>query len=332
MSPQSWQASKLGKLVSGSKSERAQGRAENKALSGPFAKLRHQKPICLFHYRAKGGGKTRFLPDKPNRDMVLSEKLVATDPMPEPLSYSIILPAYNESARIGDSLEKILVYAAECGWDAEVIVVNDGSNDSTAEIVQDLARQNPMLRLIENPGNRGKGYSVRNGMLRARGDIVLFSDADLSSPIEEAGKLFAAIGAGADIAIGSRWLQPELQTQRQPLRRQFFGRIFNLALRTILGLNFKDTQCGFKAFTRRAAQAIFPLQKIERWGFDPEVLYLAKKLSFSIKEVPVLWSHREGTRINPLRDGIRMFGEVLKIRWNAIRGKYATARVQPHSL
>ncbi len=252
--------------------------------------------------------------------------------MPEPPTYSIVLPAYNESARIGDSLEKILAYVSEQRWDAEVIVVNDGSSDSTAEIVQSLAKHNPVLRLIENPGNHGKGYSVRNGMLRARGDILLFSDADLSSPIEEAGKLFAAIAQGADIAIGSRWLQPELQTQRQPLRRQFFGRIFNLALRTILGLNFKDTQCGFKAFTRRSAQAIFPLQKIERWGFDPEVLYLAKKLNLSIKEVPVLWSHREGTRINPLRDGIRMFGEVLKIRWNALCGKYATARVQPHAL
>jgi dolichyl-phosphate beta-glucosyltransferase len=262
----------------------------------------------------------------------LSEKRTWKLRMPEPLAYSIVLPAYNESARIGDSLEKILAHVAVSGWDAEIIVVNDGSTDSTADIVRGFARNSPLLRLIENPGNRGKGYSVRNGMLRAHGDILLFSDADLSSPIEEAGKLFAAIGEGADIAIGSRWLRPELQTHRQPLRRQFFGRIFNLALRTILGLNFKDTQCGFKAFTRQAAQAIFPLQKIERWGFDPEVLYLAKKLSFSIKEVPVLWSHRDGTRINPLRDGIRMFGEVLKIRWNAIRGKYAGTRVQPHSL
>jgi glycosyltransferase involved in cell wall biosynthesis len=252
--------------------------------------------------------------------------------MSESVTYSIVLPAYNESERIGYSLERILAHASRHGWDAEVIVVNDGSTDSTAQIVTQLARTHPALRLIENPGNRGKGYSVRNGMLRARGDILLFSDADLSSPIEEAGKLFAAISQGADIAIGSRWLQPELQTQRQPLLRQFYGRIFNLALRTILGLNFKDTQCGFKAFTRRAAQAIFPLQKIERWGFDPEVLYLARKLGFSIREVPVLWSHREGTRINPLRDGIRMFAEVLNIRWNAIRGKYTGARVQPRIL
>lgn len=247
------------------------------------------------------------------------------------LSYSIVLPAYNEGVRIGATLEKIVAYLAERSWDAEVLVVSDGSTDDTVRIVRGYSARHPQLRLIENPGNRGKGYSVRNGVLHARGDIVLFSDADLSSPIEEAGKLFAAIEAGADIAIGSRWLRPELQAQRQPLLRQFFGRIFNLALRTILGLNFKDTQCGFKAFSRHAAQSIFPLQQIERWGFDPEVLYLAKKFGFAIEEIPVVWSHREGTRINPLRDGLRMFWEILRIRWNAWKGRYAAAHVQPHS-
>jgi dolichyl-phosphate beta-glucosyltransferase len=242
------------------------------------------------------------------------------------LTYSIVLPAYSESARIGASLDKILTHVAQRGWDAEVIVVNDGSRDTTAEIVRAYALKNPALRLIENPGNRGKGYSVRNGMLHAHGDILLFSDADLSSPIAEADKLFAAIAGGADVAIGSRWLKSELQIQRQPLHRQLFGRIFNLALRLILGLHFKDTQCGFKAFTRHAAEVIFPLQKIERWGFDPELLYLARKLGFKVVEVPVAWAHREGTRINPLRDGVRMFGEILKIRWNALLGKYSGIR------
>lgn len=243
------------------------------------------------------------------------------------MRYSIVIPAYNESARIAASLERVLAYIDQRGWDAEVLVVNDGSRDNTAEIVHDYLKKSPRLRLLENPGNRGKGYSVRNGMLHAGGDILLFSDADLSSPIEEADKLFAAIASGADIAIGSRWLQSHLQTQRQPLYRQLFGRTFNLLLRISLGLRFKDTQCGFKAFTRRAGQAIFPAQKIERWGFDPELLYLAKRFGFSVAEVPVAWAHREGTRINPLRDGIRMFGEMLKIRWNALRGKYPAA---PH--
>jgi glycosyltransferase involved in cell wall biosynthesis len=238
-------------------------------------------------------------------------------------TYSIVLPAFNEQARIAGTLDKILAYATQRGWNLEVIVVNDGSSDGTAEIVCEFARKYPALRLLENPGNRGKGYSVRNGMLHARGEILLFSDADLSSPIEEADKLFAAIGKGVDIAIGSRWLDRRLQIQMQPLHRQLLGRIFNLALRFILGLQFKDTQCGFKAFTRPSAQAIFPLQKIERWGFDPELLYLARKLGFNVSEIAVAWSHREGTRINPLRDGIRMFGEILKIRWYSLTGNYA---------
>ena len=241
-------------------------------------------------------------------------------------TYSIILPAYNESARIGATLDRILAFIAQQHWHAEVIVVNDGSTDSTAEIVRSYSATNPALRLLDNPGNCGKGFSVRNGMLRASGDFLLFSDADLSSPIEESVKLFAAISQGADIAIGSRWLRPELQKQRQPLYRQLFGRMFNLALRIILRLKFRDTQCGFKAFTRRAAHAIFPLQQIERWGFDPELLYLARKFDFVVKEVPVAWSHREGTRIQPLRDGIRMLGEVFKIRWNALRGRYGGVR------
>jgi glycosyltransferase involved in cell wall biosynthesis len=242
------------------------------------------------------------------------------------------LPAYNERDRIAGTLDRILAHATERGWEAEVIVVNDGSSDDTAEILLQYARKHPALRLLENPGNRGKGYSVRNGMLHARGDILLFSDADLSSPIAEADKLFAAIAQGADIAIGSRWLDPGLQIRRQPAHRQFFGRIFNLALRIILGLQFKDTQCGFKAFTRRSAQVIFPLQKIERWGFDPELLYLARKFGFAVSEVPVAWSHREGTRINPLRDGIRMFGEILRIRWYALTGNYAASNAvsEPH--
>ena len=250
----------------------------------------------------------------------------------EPATYSIILPAYNESARIAATLDKILHHATERCWNVEVIVVNDGSSDGTAAIVREYASSYAVLRLLENPGNRGKGYSVRNGMLHATGDILLFSDADLSSPIEEADKLFAAIAKGADIAIGSRWMDRRLQIRRQPLHRRLFGRIFNLALRIILGLQFKDTQCGFKAFTRRSAEAIFPRQKIERWGFDPELLYLAKKFGFAITEVPVAWSHREGTRIHPLRDGIRMFGELLRVRWYALRGHYASFGAVSQSL
>ena len=236
-----------------------------------------------------------------------------------------MLPTYNESARIKASVEKILAHIAAAGVSAEIIVVDDGSNDETVAIVRECRSRNSAVRLLENGGNRGKGYSVREGMLQARGDVLLFSDADLSSPIAEADKLFAAIRNGADIAIGSRWLESGLQMQRQPLYRQVFGRLFNLAMRMVLGLNFKDTQCGFKAFTRQSAQTIFSRQRIERWGFDPELLYLAKRFQFKVREIPVAWAHREGTRINPLRDGIRMLGELLKIRWNGLTGRYAYA-------
>ena len=241
-----------------------------------------------------------------------------------PPTYSIVIPAYNESERIALTLERVLTHVRERNWSAEILVVNDGSSDNTADIVRRFAEQHGHLALIENPGNRGKGYSVRNGMLHASGEVVLFSDADLSSPIEEADKLFAALAAGADVAIGSRWLRTELQTQRQPLHRQLLGRVFNLLLRVVLGLHYRDTQCGFKAFTRRATHLIFPLQHIERWGFDPEILFLAHKFGLKVQEEPVQWAHREGTRINPVRDGLRMFLEMLKIRWFSISGKYDT--------
>jgi glycosyltransferase involved in cell wall biosynthesis len=243
------------------------------------------------------------------------------------ITYSIVIPAYNEGTRLGATLDKVLAYVRAQGWSAEVevIVVNDGSRDNTADLVRGFAARDPVLRLVENPGNRGKGYAVRNGMLNARGEIVVFSDADLSSPIEEMQKLLAALAAGADIAIGSRWLRSELQTERQSLLRQVFGRVFNLLLRIILGLGFKDTQCGFKAFTRRAAQTILPLQRIERWGFDPEILFLARKFGFRVEEVAVSWGHSGDTRIHPLLDGARMFQEMLRIRWYDLTGKYERA-------
>jgi len=201
-------------------------------------------------------------------------------------------------------------------------VVNDGSTDATAGVVAAFARTAPEVRLIENPGNRGKGYSVRSGLLQARGEVVMFTDADLSAPIEEAERLFAAIAAGADIAIGSRWLEKGRQTHRQPLYRQFFGRCFNAVTRFVMGLKFADTQCGFKAFTHIAAQTVFQLQTIERWGFDPEILFIALKRGYRIAEVPVSWAHDERTRMSYLRDGIRMLEDIAIIRWNSLTGHY----------
>jgi dolichyl-phosphate beta-glucosyltransferase len=239
------------------------------------------------------------------------------------LTHSFILPAYNESERLTTSIPKVLEYVHERGLQAEIIVVSDGSTDATAEVVQQFAAANPMIVLLENPGNRGKGYSVRNGMLHAKGAFALFTDADLSSPITEADKLFAALADGADVAIGSRWLKREMQTERQPFYRQLYGRLFNLGLSIVLRLNYRDTQCGFKAFTRQAIQVIFTRQRVERWGFDPELLYLARKYKLKTVEVPVEWAHDHRSKINPFRDGLRMGLDVLQIRWNALMGRYA---------
>lgn len=238
---------------------------------------------------------------------------------------SIVIPAFNEGMRIEDALERVMSCIAERRWDAEVLVVDDGSQDDTAAIVQRWMRDNPRLHLIQNPGNRGKGYSVRNGLLQAAGDIVMFTDADLSAPMEEAERLIFALEQGADVAIGSRWLDKTRQTIHQPLYRQFFGRCFNWITRTVMGLPFKDTQCGFKAFKRPVAQMIFRLQTIERWGFDPEILFIARKLKYIIREVPVTWGHDERSRMSYLKDGIKMLEDMAKIRTNSLAGRYDEA-------
>jgi len=251
---------------------------------------------------------------------------MTTATISESLQYSIVIPAYNESARIERALQEVTACVERHGWAAEVLVVNDGSRDDTAAIVQRWMEQKPYLKLLENPGNRGKGYSVRHGLLKATGAIVMFTDADLSAPMDEAELLFQAIRDGADVAIGSRWLERQRQTIAQPWYRRFFGRCFNMVTRLVMHLPYADTQCGFKAFRREAAQAIFPLQRIERWGFDPEILFIAQRLKFTVREVPVTWGHDERSRMSYLRDGMRMLEEMVVIRWNALTGKYDAPR------
>jgi glycosyltransferase involved in cell wall biosynthesis len=212
---------------------------------------------------------------------------------------SIVIPAYNEEKRIGPTLDEVLRYLKTQAYRAEVIVVDDGSSDSTARHVSErMSRYRESgheLRVLINTPNRGKGYSVKRGLTNASGEILLFSDADLSSPITEAPKLIDPIAEGrADVTFGSRALNPELIGVHQPRMRELGGAVFNLCLRTITGLKFKDTQCGFKAFRREAALPVFSLQRVERFGFDPEVLYIAKKQGNRLLEVPVVWNHCEG--------------------------------------
>lgn len=238
---------------------------------------------------------------------------------------SIVVPAYNEEKRLPRALSQIRDYFAgrqSTASDIEIIVVDDGSTDGTARIVEEWARQMPSLRLVLNGGNRGKGYSVRHGMLEARGRIALFTDADLSSPIEESAKLLAAISAGNDVAIGSRALDRSLIEVHQSPYRELAGIIFNGFVRLITGLPFHDTQCGFKAFVREPSRIVFEQQRIERFGFDPEVLFLAQRHGLRAAEVPVRWSHDPATKVHVIRDSLLMFGDLVYLRWNWLLGRY----------
>lgn len=248
-------------------------------------------------------------------------------------TFSIVIPARNEEKRLPRTLGRILSFVQTKGWSAEIIVVNDGSTDRTAQVVERFAKQHSSIRLINNPVGSGKGGAIRDGMLRATGDIILFTDADDSTPIEDAYKLIPAIESGADIVIGSRWLDPNLQAQPQPLHRRLNGRIYNCLLRTILGLDLGDTQNGFKAFTRNAGRQAFALQKIPGWGFDAESLFLASRLGFSIREVPVNYTYyAEGSKIRPYRDGARMLLELLLVKWYFVTGAYSKEATPTSSL
>ena len=209
-------------------------------------------------------------------------------------------------------------YLGATSWEfAEIVVVDDGSRDGTAELARAAG-----ARVLLNPGNRGKGYSVRHGMLEAKGDWALFSDADMSSPIEELEKLWSAVERErARVAIGSRDLDRSLIGVRQPLFRELSGRVFNLVIRMVTGLPFHDTQCGFKLFEAAAAREIFGRQRVERFGFDVEALYIAARLGCRVVEVPVRWNDVAGTTVHML-GGVVAFLDPLKVRWNGIRGKY----------
>jgi dolichyl-phosphate beta-glucosyltransferase len=244
---------------------------------------------------------------------------------PETPELSIVIPAYNEEKRLGRALGRLRDYFASRQMELgqiEILVVDDGSTDGTARVAAEWMSALPSLRLLSNGENRGKGYSVRRGMLEARGRIALFTDADLSSPIEESEKLLAAIRAGNDVAIGSRALDRSLISLHQSRLREFAGIIFNSFVRLFTGLPFHDTQCGFKAFVREPSRIVFEQQRIERFGFDPEILFLARRHGLRAAEVPVRWANDEATKVRVLRDSLLMFGDLALIRWNCLLGRY----------
>lgn len=238
-----------------------------------------------------------------------------------PPALSIVIPAYNEEQRLPGTLETIRAWLDAQKIDGEVIVVADGSRDATPQIVEARAAQWPALRLLSNEQNRGKGYCVRRGMLEARAGVALFTDADLSAPMEEAGKLLAAL-EGFDVAIGSRAVDRGLIEVHQSRLREWAGICFNFAVRLLTGLPIVDTQCGFKAFRRERARIIFEQQRIEGFGFDPEILFLARRHGLTICEVPVRWANDPRSKVRVLRDGLRMVLDLFLIRWNALRGRY----------
>jgi glycosyltransferase involved in cell wall biosynthesis len=238
-----------------------------------------------------------------------------------PPELSIVIPSFNEELRLPVTLAEISAYIRASKRETEVIVVDDGSTDRTADVANSFRSEIQRLRVIANKKNRGKGYSVRHGMLEARGRIVLFTDADLSAPIDEADKLLAAL-ADHDVAIGSRALNRSLISVHQSAFREYAGIIFNFIVRAILRLPFVDTQCGFKAFCRERCRVIFQQQRIERFGFDPELLYLARRHGLSAVEIPVRWAHSPATKVSMWRDSIQMFLDVFIIRWNALKGRY----------
>ncbi len=235
---------------------------------------------------------------------------------------SIVIPAYNEEARLGGSLEKIAAYVRERALDAEILVVDDGSTDGTAALAEQ-ALHGVRGRVLPNGQNRGKGYSVRHGVLEAQGRWVLLTDADLSTPIEEHGRLAAIVrDEDLDVVIGSRGLEESRVEIRQGPLRQFMGKTFNRIIRLMTGLPFKDTQCGFKLFDRERSLPIFEKMTVDRFAFDVEYLFLCHRFKLTVREVPVIWRNAEGSKVSLIGDPINMLWDVAGVRWRFHRGGY----------
>ncbi len=243
---------------------------------------------------------------------------------------SVIVPAYNEDARIGATLTRMSAYFQAQPYRVEILVVDDGSTDKTREVVQKLTAVHPEIFLLTYAENRGKGYAVRYGVLHSQGDRVLFSDADLATPIEEIEKLSLALDSGKEIAIGSRDVVGSQLEKRQSFIREFGGKTFNKLVQLMAVPGIHDTQCGFKLFTRDSAQKIFSLCHVDHFAFDVEVLYLALRVyKMQIAEVPVRWAHQEGSKVRFVRDAVRMLKTLFKIRFTRYTPSGAAKRVAP---
>ena len=237
-------------------------------------------------------------------------------------SISVVIPAYRAEPVIGRALERLLEARRTLPAIREVIVVDDGSQDATSALVMLASKRHACIQLLWHADNLGKGAAVRTGMLAARGDIVMFTDADLSADVDQFPRLFRALDQGAEVAIGSRNLAHSSRLVDQTLARRLLGRAFRAACRKRLGLKQRDTQCGLKAFTREAAQAIFSRVRVERWAFDAEVLVIARELGFAVTEVAIEWRDAEGSTVRPLRDLPRVWRDLGRIRRRQRRGGY----------
>jgi len=233
---------------------------------------------------------------------------------------SLVLPAYDESARIAESVERARAYLDARDSASELIVVSDGSRDGTAAIAREVGRGR--VEVIELPVNRGKGFAVRVGVAAAQGDVVLFSDVDLSTPLEEVAGFVARHEAGADVVFGSRALLESRVATRQVWWRETMGRAFNQVARRVVPIATRDSQCGFKSFRRDAARAIFRRARIDRYAFDVEVLWIAQRLGLRVEEAPVAWSNDPLSKVHPIRDAARMLVDLAAIRRNTARGAY----------
>ena len=241
---------------------------------------------------------------------------------------SVVVPAFNEAQRLTDNLLTLLQYLRTYRPAAELIVVDDGSTDGTAGVAEEFFAQRPEVtaRVLRFAQNRGKGHAVRAGLLAAQAPVALFSDADLSTPISELPKIVEPIEAGNyDIVLGSRALDRALIGHRQPWRREQGGKVFNAIVRLTTGLPFSDTQCGFKAFQMETVRPILERAQIDGFGFDVELLFLARRAGLRMLEVPVRWNHHEGSKVHIVRDSLRMFSEVMSLRRRVSRGTHRAA-------